>query len=150
MNVNLKEKIISKSEDELRNMYELQNEYTEDAKQILLEELERRGLKLDPTLIIPKKFNPTESENENKNNWWIIGLALIFPFTFAGFSDIKYEIISYTSMLPAISLTIIYIFISLFVTKFPKSRKLTHYSIIYFLIWVFVVIKKLFEIDYGV
>ena len=141
MDSNLKSQMQSKSNDELLKIYHIRKEYTPEAIKIIEGEFERRGIAYNSDPIVEDLSESEQVESILlKENWIIIIILILIPFGVLLVGDMEIAQRAGRKIVPAIACLVGYSLFMRFMFKFPSEKRFTHYSIIYFIIWVVLMI----------
>ena len=143
MEDNLKSKIQSNSDEELLRIIQMSNEYTPDAVKYTKEELDLRGITYNSNLIEENEVLPTEKEDGLlRENWLVILILILIPFGVLLVGDTEIAQRAGRKIVPAIACLAAYALFTQWMFKFPSEKRFTHYSIIYFIIWIVLLITS--------
>ncbi len=141
MENSLKLKIQGHTDDELLKIWNLKSDYTPEAVQHVESELSRRGLRYDKESITEnEESSKVIPQTQSKESWLTIGIMLCLPIFTIWFADTDISIKAGIQIVKAFLYLLAYVAFVYYMFKFPKERRFTHYSTIYFIIWVILMI----------
>lgn len=136
----LKSKIQSHSDEELIKIYEMKDEYTPEAIQYVIDELNRRDIAFKD---IKEEHIQSSEQNEKiigRENWFVIISLLAIPFVVLYFGDPEIAQRAGRKIVPAIACLAVYGLYTRLMVEFSVKRRFTHFAIIYFIIWLILMI----------